>query len=232
MSILDIVADVILESGRDDLEDNKRIVLKYINNYKLSLQRDKRYTFAIDNDHQFVATQNVRTTVLPDDYLSIICIRRPQLGLVGVTQDVFGNQFTITKEVTLHPWVDHEMFVEEFPLINSEGASNAGRVNDYLLQANSVVWGPIPIETETFYIDYYKLFPEYNLTDNLTDAFITYFRDGLYYRALEMVFTSWIPDAKKKAIWAGERKEAEGGLKKYQVQRDAFMHTTLNLPDL
>ena len=231
-TILDIVADVIEESGRDELEDNKGVVLRYINNYKLDLQRKNRYSFAASNDESIIATANNRRTSLPDDYLSLIAIRRPQLGLTGITQDLLGNRFTIAKEVLLHPWISQENFLDQFPINNSQGQLNVGAFNNFLLQGDSVIWGPAPLETETLYIDYYRLFSNYDLVTNLTDAFITYYHDGLYYRAMEMIFTAWVPDAKKKATWRSERMEAEGSLKKYQVQRDAMMHTTLNLPDL
>lgn len=233
MSVSDIIHRIAVESGRDDLDlDGEPITaLGWINDYKLALQRDKRYTFSFHTADLNVLENN-RITALPDDYLTLVTIRRTQRGLTGITQDLFGNRFTVTKEVVLHPWVDQELFADRFPEFIEDGIQNVAAFNNFMLQGLSVIWGPTPIEDEILKIDYYRLLPKYNLTDNTNDAFITYYEDGLFYRGMEMVFTSWIPDEKKKRTWGLERKDAEGGLKKYQVNRDALMHTTMNLPDL
>lgn len=233
MSVSDIIHRVAIESGRDDLDVDAEpiIVLGYINDYKMALQRDKRYTFSNHTD-DIEAVANTRISALPSDFLTLIAIRRQQRGITGISQDLFGNRFTITKEVLLHPWISNEDFLDRFPEYLENAVLNTGAFNDFLIQGSNIIWGPAPIESETLKIDYYRLLSKYNLTDNTEDGFTTYYEDGLFYRSMEMVFTSWIPDEKKKKFWLAERISAEGSLKKYQVNRDALMHTTMNLPDL
>lgn len=230
MSILDIIQDVITESGRDDLEDNKRTVLRWLNTYKLKLQRESRVSFSA-NTSPIVAIANTRATDLPSDFLSAITIRRPTKGTIGVTQDLFGNQFAITKEVTLHRWLNKEAFLDSYPINREDGEVNIGAFNDYILQAGSIIWGPMPSEDETLYIDYYRLLPKYDLVDNIEDDYTTYFEDGLFNRCMEMVFTTWIPEKEKREIWKEQRLDSERGIKKYYTLREHPMESSINLPD-
>lgn len=230
MSVLEIIRDVITESGIDDLDDNPLVLLNWMNRYKLNLQRKKRLAFS-DNSTPIQQKANVRSTSLPSDYLSPLSIRRRELGLTGITQDLFGNQFTVTKDVTLHRWINREEFLNNYPINNNQGGLYVGITNNYMIQGNNVIWGPIPKEDESLYIDYYRLLPKYNLTDVTEDDFTRLFEDGLFARCMEMIFTSWIYDTKKKEMWRGERIEAESGIMKYQILREHPMESDINLPD-
>jgi len=230
MSVLDIIQDVILESGRDDLEDNRRTILRWLNTYKLKLQRESRVSFSA-NTAEIVALANIRSTDLPSDFLSAITIRRPRKGVAGRTHDVHGNQFTVTKEVTLHRWLNREEFLDQFPINLEDGVVHVGAFNDYILQGGSILWGPIPSEDEQLFIDYYRLLPKYNLDDVIEDDYTLYFEDGLFNRCMEMVFTAWIPDKEKREAWKLERLDSERGIKKYYTLREHPMESRINLPD-
>lgn len=231
MTIQEIIDQVITLSGRDDLEDNKNIVLGWINRYKLYLQRDKRICFS-EIEADLTMQANVRTTPLPSDFLFPITIRRLSLGLSAISRDLFGNQFVVTKDVTLHRNIRREEFFNNFPLNNTEGSPFTGAVNDYILEGRNIIWGPIPNVTENLKIDYYRLLPEYNLQTVTEDDFSIYYGDGLLTHCLERVFTDWVYDDKKKAVHARDKAILEAGLRKYQVNREHPMESTLNLPDM
>ena len=229
MSAQEIINDVIRESGRDDLEDQPEVLLGWMNRYKIYLQRDKRISFS-ENTTTIIAKANIRSTTLPSDFLFPIVFRRPKSGQQGITKDILGNQFSILKETVLHRWINREDFLDRFPIQREGGEPYTGTFNDFILQGSNVIWGPIPLENETIYVDYYRLLPKYTL-NNLSDDFTSYFYDGLFYRCMEMVFTSWIPEEKKKEFWRSERIDAEVGIRKYQISREHPMESTLNMPD-
>lgn len=230
-SILDIIAEVITISGRDDLEDNKNIILGWLNRYKLYLQRDKRICFS-DFTIPINATMNERTTDLPADFLFPVAIRRPQLGAATITTDLFGNQFVVTKNVVLTRQIRKEEFLATFPINRSDGQAFTGAVNDYLLMGRKIVWGPIPVVTEQLYLDYYRLLPEYNLQSVVEDDFTTFFNDGLLTWCLFRVFTDWVYDEKKRAVHRADLTICESGIRKYQVSFEHPMESTLDLPDM
>lgn len=231
-TVQDIIAEVIILSGRDDLEDNKNIILGWLNRYKLYLQRDKRIAFS-EYTVTLNALANVRTIALPSDYLSPLALRRGQLGAHSITTDLFGNQFTVVRNVTLNRWIRREQFIASYPLIrSSDGAPYVGVTNDYIIVGNNIILGPIPNVDEVLYLDYYRLLPNYNLVDNTEDDFTIYYYDGLLAHCLERVFTDWVYDEKKKAIHGNDKRLLESGLRKYQVLREHPMESTLDLPDM
>lgn len=230
MSVLDIINEAIVLSGRDDLDDNRNIILGWLNRYKLRLQRDKRIAFS-DNTSFIDLRVNQRVSDLPSDFLFPVCISRNKGGEVGTTVDVSGNRFSVSKGVVLTRWLDKVAFINQFPTNITNAQLNVGTVNDYTIIGRSIYWGPIPSESETLDIYYYRLLPRYNLSDHINDDFTKLYEDGLFAAVMENIFKGWIPDSTKEAAWAKERMIAEVGLKKYQVGFEHPMEETLDLPD-
>jgi len=230
MNIKDLINDVILLSGRDDLEDNKNVVLGWLNRYKLYLQRSKRISFS-DNTSDITLVKNQRVSDLPSDFLYPVCITRNRDGEVGVSIDSSGNQSSVDKNVVLTRWLDRVAFLNRYPNQRSAGELNTGTVNNYTVIGRSIHWGPIPDANEILNIYYYRLLPRYDLTNHTEDDFTTLFEDGLFAAAMENVFKGWIPDKEKEATWRADRLIAEVSLKKYQVGFEHPMEETLDLPD-
>lgn len=227
---MQIVSRIIRVSGRRDLSGNEDLILNWLDDYKLKLQREKRY-FVAEKTDTIQITANNRTTDLPDDFLFPIILRRPHAGLIGIQTDLNGQTFQVTKKVNLTRWLVREDFLTRFPIQMEDGNPNVGAVNDYILENDKIIWGPIPGETETIYIDYFGKLPEYSNPVNLVDAFTKWYPDGLFYKGMQEVFEQWIPDAGKSTKWEKRSLQAELSLYKYQIGREMPMESTLELPD-
>ena len=231
MTVQDIISQVIALSGRDDLEDAPSVILGWLNRYKLYLQRTKRIAFTV-NTEPVIAQANVRVTPLPDDFLFPIALRRPKFVESAISRDLRGNQFTVSGKVILDRYTRVQEFLSNFPQQRDDGELFTGVTNSYCIMGQSIVWGPMVAEDYTFYLDYYRLLPEYNLDDITEDEFTTYYHDGLLTHCLERVFTDWVYNEKKKMIHAGDKRILENDLRKYQVFRETAMEGDVNLPDL
>ena len=233
MNIQEIVENIAFESGRPELSDepaNINMVLHWLDRYKLYLQRDKRICFS-ENTTILVLQQNNRNTPLPPDFLFPITIRRPRPGMVATTHDINGNQFQYIKNLTFKRWLDREAFLDHFPVQRDDGELHTGAVNDYMVQGRNIVWGAIPSEDETIFMDYFRLLPPYHYQDNPEDDFSIFYHDGLFYEGMRRVFDTWIPDEKKADRWLKERLNAESALRKFQVNREIPMESQLELQD-
>lgn len=233
MNIREIVENIAFEAGRPELSDdpaNINMVLRWLDRYKLYLQRDKRICFS-ENTSIIVLNQNNRNTPLPSDFLFPITIRRPKAGMVATTHDIHGNQFQYIKSLTFQRWLDRESFLDHFPTQRDDGELNTGATNDYIIQGRNIVWGRIPSEDEAVFIDYFRILPPYHYLDNPEDDFSIYYHDGLFYEGMRRIFDTWIPDEKKADKWLKERLTAESGLRKYQVGREIPMESQLEMQD-
>ena len=233
MIIQDILANIAFESGLPELNEEPRLqqmVIGWLERYKLYLQRDKRF-FLSENTSLIRMTAEGRSTDLPSDYLFPIVIRRPRPGILAVTQDAVGQQFQVTKGLVLKRWISKEEFLDHFPIQTDEGAIHAGATNDYMIQNRNIVWGPIPREDETLYIDYFRVLPVYHFLDNPEDTISILYHDGLFFRGMYEVFDSYIPDASKSDRWLKRVMIAEAGLRKYQVGQEIPMESDLILRD-
>jgi hypothetical protein len=230
-TILDIIDEVILESGRPDLEDNKIVIINWINRYKLALQRHRRFVFSENQNVPIVLRPNNRTSPLPSDYLFSIALKRQTAGQVDVSFDVHGNQIQTVREVILTRWLDREAFLQQFPMNKDDGQQYVGSVQDYIIVGEVFVWGPTPSTNESLYLDYFRKLPPYNITTNTEDGFTKYYHDGLFYRAMAQCFTSWIPDDAKRNYWNQELATAEDSLHRFEVSREVPMESRLEMSD-
>lgn len=230
MNVTQIIDRIIKVSGRKELRDNREEVLQWLNDYKKSLQIAYRYFISEKTDTLDVLSNN-RTTPLPDDFLFPICIRRPRAGLVGTQQDINGSQFTVTKNTILKQIIVRQDFFDIFPLQRDDGELNTGVNNNYIFQGTDIVWGPIPSESETIYIDYFGMSPAYSEPNIVSDAFTTYYDFGLFAHGMYEVFDSWIPDETKSKMWLSRRLAAEYKLQNLNIHREKPMEVALELPD-
>lgn len=235
MKAIEIVENIAFESARPELSEEgspeSLMVLRWLDRYRLYLQRDKRICFS-ENTSILSLRAESRSTPLPSDFLFPITIRRPRPGMTASVSDVQGNKFVVSKGITLKRWLDREAFLDYYPVQRDEGELHTGAPNDYILQGKNIVWGPIPSEDETIYIDYYRLLPNYHVLNNPEDDFSIYYHDGLFFEGMRRVFDTLIPDDKKADNWMKERLVAESGIRKYQVGREVPMESALDLPDL
>ena len=232
MNALDIAARVIKFSHRNELSNDLGIIFGWFEDYKLLLQREKRY-FISETTANIDLIANIRFSPLPVDFLFPIALRRPKAGLIGTLQDINGSLYEVTKHVVLTRWVIREQFLDRFPTNKIDGELNSGAVNDYMFQGSDIIWGPIPNENETIKLDYFKIAAPYHNPDHLNDEFTVYYSDGLFHYAMKEIYETWIPNDKQAKIWQTKLARSEMGLKKYQIGREMPMESVevLNLPD-
>lgn len=231
MNVLEILDEVRMLSGRfNDPRLTNAQILRWINRYKKSLQRDRRYRFSF-NTAQIVARQNVRSSDLPSNFLSMIAVRRSTGNIVTTSFDSRGNRIVKVKQTVLNPHMSKEAFLDKFPVSTGDGYPNIGIPNEYMIQGNTLIWGPIPSQSETFYIDYYRFFPDYNDTTNIADDFTEFYDDGLLAFAMTEIFRSWIENEKKLNEWEKALVRAEKGLRAHQIANENPEESDINLPD-
>lgn len=230
MNVSQIIERIIKVSGRKELRDNREEILQWLNDYKKSLQIAYRF-FISEKTDTLIVLPNNRTTALPNDFLFPIVIRRPKAGLVGTQQDVNGSQFMVTKNTILKQVIVRQDFFDAFPLQRDDGELNTGVNNHYIFEGINIVWGPVPSEGETIYIDYFAMSAPYSEPSNIEDAFTTYYDFGLFAHGMYETFDSWIPNKELSEKWMKRRSAAEYKLNNLQIHREKPMEVALELPD-
>ena len=216
MNIDQILSRIIRTSGRTELLPEIDLLLNQLNDYKLYLQRDKRICFSQTTTLISALAQD-RSAPLPSDFLFPIALRRQNTNLC--------------RQLVLSRWMNREEFLTQFPNLDVDGNINTGAPEDYMLLGDSIIFGPALRDAESFYLDYYRIIPEYVINVNMTDDFTVYYPDGLYLKGMLWIWEDWTPDIKRAEAIQKRLTPVEVSLKKFQVNREEPMESTENLPD-
>lgn len=198
MTVQTMIDTIIKLSDRTELEDENVTVLFWLNQFKLSFQRDNKYAF-MNNTIPVGLVQNTRDYNIPDDYLAPVSLRRRQRNIFK-KDNKLG---LVTQRQHFNKYIDKVEFEYDYPELDGDGNEVTGIPNAYFMGSNLRV-GPTPQADETVWFDYWRSLPEYDLVVVTEDKLSKIGYDLLIFGTLKRIFQAWIISPSKAADWGNE----------------------------
>lgn len=234
----EIVDAVLFESAKSSLDSDagRNAIIRWMNNYKLELQRKRRW-YANQTTAVVGIEYEHRTIDLPTDYLSLIDFRRMGASKVVAAIDFSGMVVDQVQLSKLTRWTNEGKFREKYPDLTDEGLPIKGISNDYIVFRDYIMMSKYHpnIDGETFILEYYRLLPKYGLQDipeeNVvsSDWLSRRFSDGLQYKAMEEIYTSYEPDEQNRIKWQQRVLQAEASLNHLQIIDEVMFNEDLSM---
>jgi len=218
MTVDTMISNIIKLSDRDDLSDEKPLLLYFLNQVKLQLARDR--TWRMFKDTTLIAIRDgFRDTALPVNFLAPISLRRLQLD----KQVTDPNLGTVIQKQRFKKWLDKDDFEATFPELDTNGDQNKGTPNNYILHGTKLRVAPTPNKDETLFFDHKVILPDYDTVVVTEDEVSRIAYDVLIRGTLEEVFDSWVLDEVKARKWERKKNLSIVSVNKNETSADVSM---------
>jgi len=218
MTVDTMISNIVLLSDRDDLDDEKPLLLYWLNQIKLQLARDR--TWRMFKDTTLIVLQDgQRNTDLPSNFLAPLSLRRLQLDK-QVTDPNLGN---VVQRQRFRKYLDKDAFEAEFPELDTNGNIVKGTPNNYIIHGTKIRVAPTPNKDETLFFDHKVVLPDYDTVVVTEDEVSRIAYDVLIRGTLEEIFDSWVLDEVKARKWERKKNIAITSVNKTETSGDASM---------